>query len=244
MQDIITSNRKAGFWGRFAAIWIDILIICLLLKASLAVLEQFGVFDNFEYLVALFVIAYLLIFISGKGRTIGKILCGLTVRHITNRPVSYLRGLLREVVGKFVAGIFFFLGFFWAGFFQSKRGWHDYVAHTVVMQDTKAIKRGRLVLTIVLAVNVLLISSIVTLVFVNVSNFQKKNVWKSGAIDVSDLTKSDYEPFVTYLRTNGKSPIEYVVEKFKQHDVVMLGEHHEVREVCEFISNHYCPIIS
>lgn len=242
MEDVITNNRKAGFWVRFAAIWMDLLIICLLLKTSAIVLKQFGILDNFEYIVVLCAVAYLAIFIGGKGRTIGKILCGLKVRQITNRPVSYLRGLLREVIGKFVAGIFFFLGFFWAGFFQSKRGWHDYVAHTVVTQDTKAIKRGRLVLTIVLALNVLFISSIVTLVFVNVSSLQKKNVLKPGAIDVSALTKSDHKSFMTYLKTNGKSPIEYVVEKFKQHDVVMLGEQHEVREVCEFISNLIEPL--
>ncbi len=242
MEDVITNNRKAGFWVRFAAIWMDFIIICLILKTSAIVLKQFGILDNFEYIVVLCAVAYLAFFIGGKGRTIGKIICGLKVRQITNGPLSYLKGLLREVVGKFVAGIFFFIGFFWAGFSQSKRGWHDYIAQTVVTQDTKAIKRGRLVLTIVLALNVLLISSIVTLAFVNYSNLREKNVLRPEAIDVGALTKSDHEPFVTYLRANGKSPIEYVVEKFKQHDVVMLGEQHEVREVCEFISNLIEPL--
>ncbi len=242
MENTILNTRKTGFWMRFAAIWIDILIICLLLKIIAIVMRKFGVFDNFEYLTTACMIAYLAIFIGGKGRTIGKILCGLTVRQTNNKPVGYLRGLLREVVGKLIAGILFFLGFIWAGFFRSKRGWHDYIAHTMVIQDNKTIKRGRLILTIVLGINVLFIGSKVILSFVNISNLQKKNVLKAGAIDVSDLTKSDHEPFVSYLRTNEKSPIEYVVEKFKQHDVVMLGEQHEVREVCEFISNLIEPL--
>ena len=167
MEDITVNNRKAGFWVRAAAIWVDILIICLFLKAGMMILEQFGVFDNFEYLAALCGIAYLATFIGGKGRTVGKVLCGLTTRKTNNRPIGYLRSILREIVGKLIAGIFLFLGFFWAGFFQSKQGWHDYVAHTVVMQDTKAIKRGRLILTAVLALNVLLISSIATVFFIN-----------------------------------------------------------------------------
>ena len=90
MENVIINNRKAGFWMRLAAAWLDILIICLLLKFSAIVLEQFGVFDNFEYLVVLFVIAYLAIFIGGKGRTIGKVICGLSVRKTNNKPVGYL----------------------------------------------------------------------------------------------------------------------------------------------------------
>ena len=58
MEKKAIDNRKAGFWVRFAAIWIDILIICLFLKVSVIVLEQFGVFDNFEYVAILFLIAY------------------------------------------------------------------------------------------------------------------------------------------------------------------------------------------
>ena len=236
MEDVIINNRKAGFWVRFAATWIDILVICLLLKISVVALEQFGVFDNFEHLAVLCVIAYLAIFIAGKGRTIGKILCGLTVRQTKNRPIGYLRGLLREVVGKLIAGIFFFLGFFWAGFFRSKRGWHDYIARTIVEQDVRAIKRSRWILTVILAISILFVISKVGLFFLNISTLQKKNVLRPDAVDVSSLTKAHHKPFVAYLKANGKPPIEYVVDKFKQHDVVILGEPHQVKEVCEFVS--------
>ena len=64
--------KNAGFWVRFAAIWIDILIIYLFLKSSLIVLELVGVFENFEIIAVLTIIAYLAFFIIGKGRTIGK----------------------------------------------------------------------------------------------------------------------------------------------------------------------------
>ena len=242
MEDVIINTRKAGFWVRFAATWVDILIICLLLKVGMTVLEQFGVFDNFEHLAVLCVIAYLAIFIAGKGRTIGKILCGLTVRQTKNRPIGYSRGLLREVLGKLIASIFFFLGFFWAGFFRSKRGWHDYIARTVVEQDVRAIKRSRWILTVILAISILFVISKVGLFFLNISTLRKKNVLRPDAVDVSSLTKAHHKPFVAYLKANGKPPIEYVVDKFKQHDVVILGEGHRVRETCEFVSDLIEPL--
>ncbi len=242
MEDITINNRKAGFWVRLAAIWLDILVICLLLKTSMIVLEQFGIFDNFEYLAVLCLIVYLVVFIAGKGRTIGKILCGLTVRQTNNRPIGYLRGLLREVVGKLIAGIFLFLGFFWAGFFRSKRGWHDYIARTVVEQDLRAVKRSRWILTVILAISILFIISKVGLFFFNISTLQKKNVLRPDAVDISSLMKTDHKPFVACLKANGKPPIEYVVDKFKQHDVVILGEGHRVRETCEFVSDLIEPL--
>jgi len=242
VENVIINNRKAGFWMRLAAAWLDILIICLLLKFIAIVLEQFGVFDNFEYLVVSFVIAYLAIFIGGKGRTIGKVICGLSVRKTNNKPVGYLRGFLRELVGKLIAGIFLFLGFFWAGFFRSKRGWHDYIARTVVEQDVRAAKRGRWILTVILTISILFIISKVGLFFLSISTLQKKNVLRPDAVDVSSLTKADHKPFVEYLKSNGKPPIEYVVDKFKQHDVVILGEGHRVRETCEFVSDLIEPL--
>ncbi len=235
MKETLTNYRTAGFWVRFAALCVDILIICLFLKVSVIILEQFGVFDNFEYIAVLFLIAYLAIFVGGKGRTIGKVLCGLTVRRTNNRPVGYLRGLLREVAGKLIAGIFFFIGFFWAGFFRSKRGWHDHIARTVVEQDLRAVKRGRWILSTILAISILFIISKVGLFFLNVSTLQKRNVLRPDAVDVSSLTEADHVRLGAYLKVNGKPPIEYVIDKFKKHDVVILGEPHQVKEVCEFV---------
>jgi hypothetical protein len=47
---------------------------------------------------------------------------------------------------------------------------------------------------------------------------------------------------VAYLKANGKPPIEYVVDKFKQHNIVILGEGHRIRETCEFISDLIEPL--
>ena len=234
--------QYAGFWVRFVAIEIDFLIVYLLLRAIIVSLEQLGVFDYFELATIFTIIAYMAIFIGGKGRTIGKLLCGLAVRDTKNQRIGYLRVLLREVVGKFLAAVFLFLGFFWAGFFRSKRGWHDYIARTVVVQEARSIKRGRWVLAAVLVANVLVPISIVIMFLINVSNLQERNVLRLDAIDVSELITSDHERLVAHLAANGRPPLQYIVTKFKQHDVVLLGENHEVREVCELISSLVLPL--
>ncbi len=41
---------------------------------------------------------------------------------------------------------------------------------------------------------------------------------------------------VEYLRAAGRAPTEYVAGKFADHDLVLLGEVHEVRDTCEFVS--------
>lgn len=60
--------------------------------------------------------------------------------------------------------------------------------------------------------------------------------------DVGDMNRADYSAYLAYLKQNGKSPIEYVVDKFKDHDVVILGEMHEVRENCKLFADLIDPL--
>jgi hypothetical protein len=53
---------------------------------------------------------------------------------------------------------------------------------------------------------------------------------------INDLEKIDYSPFLVYLNQSSRSPEEYILSKYGDHDIVILGEAHEVRENCELIS--------
>jgi hypothetical protein len=53
-------------------------------------------------------------------------------------------------------------------------------------------------------------------------------------IQVTEIT--DQKPFTDYIQKNSKPPIEYLIEKFEEHDVIILGETHSIKENCEFIS--------
>ena len=68
---------------------------------------------------------------------------------------------------------------------------------------------------------------------------------KAGAVaprDVSALGERDYALSAGYLKKNGRPPIDYVVEKFKDHDLVILGEMHEIKEYCAFVSGLVEPL--
>ncbi len=241
-QASMPARRKAGFWVRFASLLIDVVIIGLILEMCSVLLELFGMLDNFEIIAAIAFVAYLGMFVGGNGRTVGKLLCGVTVRHLDGRPVCYLGGFLRELIGKLVSGLFLLLGFFWVGVLRSKRGWHDYIAGTIVEQDLRAVKRGRIVLAVVLASGLSVIGVKASVIFVESRSLQARNVLKAGTVDVSSLTDADYEPFVTYLKDQGATPIEYITSKFNEHDVIILGEIHEVRETCQLIADLAGPL--
>jgi len=54
-------------------------------------------------------------------------------------------------------------------------------------------------------------------------------------IKVTEIT--DQKPFIKYIQKSSKPPVEYLIDKFKTHDVTILGETHSIKENCEFISN-------
>jgi len=45
--------------------------------------------------------------------------------------------LLREVVGKFISGLFFNLGHLWVAWDREKRAWHDHIGGTFVIRKER-----------------------------------------------------------------------------------------------------------
>ncbi len=65
---------------------------------------------------------------------------------------------------------------------------------------------------------------------------------EAAPVEVGEVEEIDHSPFLAYLSREAKSPAEYVISKFEGHDVVILGEQHEVRENCELISGLIEPL--
>ena len=65
---------------------------------------------------------------------------------------------------------------------------------------------------------------------------------KPAAVEVGDIEESDYSVFLEYLTRNAKPPAEYVIAKYKDHDVVIIGETHMVKENCELVSGLIEPL--
>lgn len=76
-----------------------------------------------------------LLWFLGKGLTPGKLLMNeQVVNHLNGQFPGFGRMLLREVIGKFVSGLFFGLGYLWAIWDKNNQAWHDKIAGTVVIR--------------------------------------------------------------------------------------------------------------
>lgn len=78
---------------------------------------------------------YFLIFWSyvGGGRTLGMRLLGVRVVRLDGTPLGLIDALIRWV-GLWVAFAVCFIGVIWVAFDSRKQGWHDQLAHTVVIR--------------------------------------------------------------------------------------------------------------
>ena len=141
--------RPAGFFIRVLAYSIDNLILLLLTLvvacAAFVILERSGTHISFEveelkrWLWLLCILPntvlsclYFIYFHAVTGQTVGKLVCGLHVVTAEGaRPLGWGRSIVR-CVGYFLSS-FLYMGFVWVVFNRNKRGWHDYLAGSMVV---------------------------------------------------------------------------------------------------------------
>ncbi len=140
----------ASVGRRWAAIIVDaIIMIVAIFAVMIPVVAVVGLSSGSEYtetgglllsvisqlLFLVVVVAYSVFFIGKKGQTPGKMLLKIKVVKIgTSDAPGYLRAFLREIVGKFISGVVFDLGYLWAIWDKDKQAWHDKIAQTVVIK--------------------------------------------------------------------------------------------------------------
>jgi uncharacterized RDD family membrane protein YckC len=157
-REAIAETQYASFWRRLAASFLDGIIINI---GSFFIGLVFGFAFGFTksltssfssqyeeglssvniiltFLISLICILisgfYYIYFIGAKGQTLGKMALNIkVVDEETNEAPGYLSAFLREVIGKFLS-LFFFLGFLWVIWDKKKQGWHDKIAHTIVVK--------------------------------------------------------------------------------------------------------------
>jgi len=64
----------------------------------------------------------------------------------------------------------------------------------------------------------------------------------SSIVELDDLSTVDVNPYVHFIKAHGRDPLEYVVSKFADCDIVILGEMHEVKENLELVSALMPPL--
>lgn len=130
-----------GFWRRFLAFWIDVILASLLLFPVLSLLgvgdsllrtDELGVKNqiiwNFPFMIAAILFIYI------RQATPGKMLMGLRVVDAKTLANPTLGQAIGRQVSYLLSSIIFMLGFIWIAFDGRKQGWHDKLAGTVVIR--------------------------------------------------------------------------------------------------------------
>ena len=135
----------AGFWIRFLAYIIDYIIILIgaviILFVIWTIFPEINSFSNEEleglgtfigFLVFAF---YFWIGTSVHQTTIGKRVLKLKVISSDENKVSWGKGFMREILGKFLSSLLLGIGYLMIAFTKEKQGLHDIIAGTYVVKE-------------------------------------------------------------------------------------------------------------
>ena len=130
----VATDNKAGFWVRFVAYVVDVIVLVVIEVIVAAVLFG-GDFASAQLVNILISLAYLLYFWSsyGGGQTVGMRLFNLKVVKTDGSELTLVNALVRYV-GLIIAAIPLLIGLIWVAFDANKQGWHDKIAGTYVVK--------------------------------------------------------------------------------------------------------------
>lgn len=128
----VVAGRPAGFWRRLGAYLLDSLVIGVLMNTFIGLIGNTAT----EWLLMLY---FLLLPVFWNGFTVGKYLCGIKIRRVSDElPPTVWNMLLRFFVGSLVyavtLGILQIVSGYWVISREDKRSIHDHIAGTEVVR--------------------------------------------------------------------------------------------------------------
>jgi len=131
----------AGFWERFFAFFIDIVIVVIFLEITMRIVfgssqgaEEKVVFRNNGLLhFAVLTLYFAVMEISKWQGTVGKILLNVKVTDENGNKVTFIKSLIRNV-SKLLSAAALNMGFFMIAFTSRRQGLHDMIAHCLVVR--------------------------------------------------------------------------------------------------------------
>ncbi len=100
------------------------------------VVRQEAVASTITQIISLIIsVGYYVYFIGNRGQTPGKMVLKIKVQKLEDGSnLGYPGAFMREVLGKFVSGVVFGLGYLWMIRDKDKQTWHDKIAKSVVVK--------------------------------------------------------------------------------------------------------------
>lgn len=137
-----TPIKYAGFWMRFWAYLLDIVVIGSLnriivypiLRLLDVSLNDASIFAPVSILTAVIFYLYFVLMTRFFGQTLGKMVFGLKVISLKDEKLKWSTILFREWIGRFISGSILLL-YFIVGFLPKKQGIHDLFADTTVVHE-------------------------------------------------------------------------------------------------------------
>ncbi|RIV10854.1 RDD family protein [Priestia flexa] len=140
----VVENRYAGFWMRFWAYLLDIIVVGsingIIVKPIFKAFDFAQVdqlFSPFWFITALTFYGYFILMTKFFGQTLGKMVFGLKVVSLNGTPLSWSVVLFREGIGRYISKMVLFIGYIIVAFLPKKQGAHDYFAETAVVHEIK-----------------------------------------------------------------------------------------------------------
>jgi uncharacterized RDD family membrane protein YckC len=119
---------RVGFWQRFGATLIDVVLIGVLM-ALMRVRPTAFIFIWTAYHIAMW---------TWKGTTVGGMVFGLKIIRTDGRSINFPVALVRAL-SAFLSAAAAFIGFFWAGWSTDRQSWHDKIAGTYIVKLPKGV---------------------------------------------------------------------------------------------------------
>jgi uncharacterized RDD family membrane protein YckC len=145
----------AGFWLRFVAIIIDVILQMVVIAPILGVIglgmssgssgmdsadptmmiaKFMAIFSTVGIVLQIVQVLYFTLMESSKYQaTLGKLALGLIVTDVNGGKLDFVKALIRNI-SKIVSWIILGIGFIMAGFTEKKQGLHDIIAGTLVVK--------------------------------------------------------------------------------------------------------------
>ncbi len=134
------SVRYAGFWMRFWAYLLDLIIVGsierLLINPIFRILEiplmEFNIFAPISIASAVIFYLYFVLMTKYFNQTLGKMVFGIKVIDLKNDKLSWGTILFREWIGRFISATVV-VGYIIVAFLPKKQGLHDLFTDTTVI---------------------------------------------------------------------------------------------------------------
>lgn len=139
----------AGFWVRYAAVFIDGLILMIPTALLRLFLDESILGTLAQYAVMW---AYYIFMTKNYQATLGKQALGLMVLSEKGPELTLGQLVLRETVGKLLSTFTLLIGYIMAAFTDRKRALHDMLAGTVVVYKDPSKKRTGVIIAIIIVV--------------------------------------------------------------------------------------------